>query len=297
MRKRISIFGCGDVGLRIARRLCESGIDPKGLVPVVRSLESRQKLLPEFSEVMSLDLDAIQLDDKHDEINSILRNVSELYYLVPPQKSGTIDHRTKRLLTLLAAQGVCLRRIVLISTTGVYGDHQGDFVTEDTPINPSTPRSQRRANMEQQWLAFAEKQQCILSILRVPGIYSFSRLPRKRLEAQAPIVDPQQCGFTNRIHADDLAMVCEIVMNNQTKTDIYNVTDGTPGKMSQYFIDVANFLDIPIPKILSFAEAEAVVTNEMMSYLRESRKISNNKLLETFNLKLNYKDYREGMRF
>ena len=292
MKNRIAIVGCGDVGLRIAQRLRISGIETQKILPIIRSKASQQKLLVDFSETTCLDLDVAQ-----EVIQPIWSDISELYYLVPPQKSGDRDLRSQQILKLLAKNGTSLRRIVLISTTGVYGDCQGEYVTEETPLNPTTPRSQRRAEMEQQWLSFAEQQQCILSILRVPGIYSFSRLPRKRLEAQAPIVNPEECGFTNRIHADDLAMICTAVMQKQIETDIYNATDGKPGKMSQYFIDVAEFLGLAKPQIMSFAEAEELVTTEMMSYLKESRKISNKKLLATFNLKLNYEDYREGMRF
>ena len=292
MKNQIAIIGCGDIGLRIAQRLCVSGISAERILPIVRSESSQTKLLATFSETICLDLDIAQ-----EVKQSILSDISELYYLVPPQKSGDRDLRSQQLLKLLANNGTSLQRIVLISTTGVYGDCQGEYVTEQTPLNPTTPRSQRRADMEQQWLSFAEQQQCILSVLRVPGIYSFSRLPRKRLEAQAPIVNPEECGFTNRIHADDLAMICTTVMSKQTETGIYNATDGMPGKMSQYFIDVAEFLGLAKPQVMSFVEAEKLVTTEMMSYLKESRKISNKKLLATFNLKLSYEDYREGMCF
>ena len=291
MTHNIAIFGCGDVGLRIAKGLFDVDVNKQTIMPIVRSPESQQKLLTEFSETICLDLDINQ------ESQTRLSDVSELYYLVPPQKSGSSDLRSQQFLKLLATYGTSLQRIVLISTTGVYGDCQGEHVTEKMPLNPTTPRSQRRADMEQQWLNFAEQQQCLLSILRVPGIYSFSRLPRARLEKQAPIVDPAECGFTNRIHADDLAMVCITVMREQQATDIYNATDGHPGKMSEYFIEVAKFLGLPKPQVMSFAEAESLVTTEMMSYLSESRKISNKKLLTTFNLKLSYPDYREGIRF
>ena len=292
MKNKIAIVGCGDVGLRIAQRLRISGVAAQKILPIVRSEASQKQLLADFSETIRLDL------DKEGQVaQSLLSEISELYYLVPPQKSGDYDLRSQQILKLLANHGTSLRRIVLISTTGVYGDCQGEYVTEETPLNPTTPRSQRRADMEKQWLSFAKQQQCILSVLRVPGIYSFSRLPRKRLEAKAPIVDPEECGYTNRIHADDLAMICTNVMSKQTETDIYNATDGKPGKMSQYFIDVAEFLGLAKPQVMSFAEAEEIVTTEMMSYLRESRKISNKKLLATFKLKLIYTDYRVGMRF
>lgn len=288
----IAIVGCGDVGSRIAKRLISSACDSEHVLPVVRSKESRDKLQQSFVKAVHIDFDQTGLLLDHN-----FHAVSNIYYLVPPQKTGDTDRRSENFIHALMASDVPLKKVVLISTTGVYGDCDGEHVNEETPLNPTTPRSVRRANMEVQWQNFAKERGFILSILRVPGIYSNSRLPRARLESQAPIVDPKECGFTNRIHADDLAMICQTVMEQQTRNDIYNATDGQPGKMSQYFLDVAEFLDLTVSPVVSFLEAERVVTTEMMSYLRESRKISNKKILKTFNLSLRYKDYREGIRF
>jgi len=158
MKNRIAIVGCGDIGLRIAQRLCLAGVTALKILPIVRSETSQKKLLTSFPETICLDL-----DKTNEVIQSMLSEITELYYLVPPQKSGDRDLRSQQFLKLLASNGTSLQRIVLISTTGVYGDCQGEYVTEQTPLNPTTSRSQRRANMEQQWLSFAEQQQCILS--------------------------------------------------------------------------------------------------------------------------------------
>ena len=291
-----AIIGCGDVGWRIAQGLVSSGVLTETLFPVVRSQESKVKLQEQFMNVSMMDFD--QANIILDQADTFFTEaISNLYYLVPPQKEGQVDRRSEVFIHALKKHSVPLERIVLISTTGVYGDCDGEKVTEQTPLNPTTPRSQRRADMEKQWQVFASESGVTISTLRVPGIYSNSRLPRARLQSQAPIVDPDECGYTNRIHADDLAMICQLVMDQQKKSDIYNATDGSPGKMSQYFLDVAEFLGLPKPSVMSFSEAEKHVTTDMMSYLRESRKISNKKLLETFNLSLRYKDYREGIRF
>ena len=293
INSQCAIVGCGDVGLRIAQGLKSKGMSAEMLFLVVRSCASRDKLQEQFTNTITMDLDV-----EFDQTDKFFgQSISNVYYLVPPQKEGQNDRRSENFIRALKSHKTPLERVVLISTTGVYGDCDGEHVTEQTPLNPTTPRSKRRADMEKQWQAFAQEKGFILSTLRVPGIYSNSRLPRARLQSQAPIVDPEECGFTNRIHADDLAMICQTVMEKQKNSDIYNATDGSPGKMSQYFLDVADFLGLPKPTVMSFANAEKLVTTEMMSYLRESRKISNKKLLETFNLSLRYKDYREGIHF
>lgn len=305
----VCIAGCGDVGTRIAHKLKNAKTNENSILALVRSDQSRQALEADGFRAQSIDFDQmVQISKK--QKNSNYEHIQDLYYLVPPQKTGRTDLRTNAFLQYLQLNGftkkqvlkpgqtsVPPRRIVLISTTGVYGDCDGEVVTEKTVINPTTERSQRRADMEQQWVHFAQNHEILLSILRVPGIYSFSRLPRARLATNTPIVNPDECGYTNRIHADDLAMICQIVMEQQTQSDIYNVSDGRPGKLSQYLIDVAEFLKLTPPPIIRLAEGHDKISTGMMSYLTESRKIDNTKLLKQFNMKLKYIDYREGIKY
>jgi len=86
------------------------------------------------------------------------------------------------------------------------------------------------------------------------------------------------------------------VMNQQTSSDVYNATDGSPGKISEYLLAVADVLNLPTPPIIPMSEAQAQVSAGMLSYLNESRKISNAKLLKTFNIKLNYPDFKVGIQ-
>lgn len=301
-KKQIIIVGCGDVGLRIAKRLGVNNIQA-----LVSSEESCQKLAEQ-----GVKADAINLDnDVYLSLNNVISASQhiELYYLVPPQLSGETDQRSQTFLRALQQQLIELEalslRIVLISTTGVYGDHDGEWVTEATPAEPQTDRAKRRLSLEQQWTEFVAKTDqsgnegiatAVMSILRVPGIYSRSRLPRKRLEKRVPMVRPEECGYTNRIHADDLAMICTEVMQQQTNNDVYNASDGTPGKISEYLLEAAKVLDISPPPLISMDEAEAIVSSGMLSYLQESRKISNQKLLESFSIELQYPDYKKGMQ-
>jgi len=288
---KIAIVGCGDVGTRIAKHLLTQDVSAEQIIPIVRSHESKASLSNQFNQTKNCDFDSYDFD------RNWLRKIEDIYYLVPPQKQGNQDLRSKKFIQALQENGNNIKNVVLISTTGVYGNCQSEWVTEETALNPTTSRSQRRADMEQQWQSYAVQNDLILSILRVPGIYSFSRLPRTRLESGRPVVDPNECGFTNRIHADDLAMICVKVIQNHQSNDIYNVSDGSPGKMSEYFLEVARFLQIPSPLMISFEQAEKVMTTDMMSYLKESRKISNQKLLDTFKIELKYPDFRQGIQY
>ena len=307
MSAKVCIAGCGDVGMRIAHRLEKSGVATNTILAIVRSDSSFHSLKEKGFHSRAMDFDDLEKILSVDDIQKrgeAFKGITQLYYLVPPQKKGTTDNRSSTFLQFLKSTGFIQsshqdtnKKIILISTTGVYGDCEGEVVTEEMPMNPTTERSKRRADMESQWQQFSVEFGMTLSILRVPGIYSFSRLPRKRLETKTPVVDPNECGYTNRIHADDLAMICQVVMNNQEQSDIYNVSDGTPGKLSQYLLDVADFLDITPPEIISLEEGYEKISTGMMSYLTESRKIDNTKILNQFNLQLSYPDYREGIKF
>lgn len=293
-KRQTIIVGCGDVGLRIAKRLSENNV-----LAFVSSEISCQKLAKH-----QVNAQAIQLDNAQVSLNLSASEI-DLYYLVPPQLSGEEDQRSRVFLQALSEsvvqQPTDSLRIVLISTTGVYGDHDGEWVTEATPTEPQTDRAKRRLSLEQQWqdfvlnAALTNNAKTVMSILRVPGIYSHSRLPRERLEKQTPLVNPDECGYTNRIHADDLAMICTEVMQQQQQTDVYNVSDGTPGKISEYLLEAAKVLGIQSPPLISMDEADKAVSAGMLSYLRESRKISHHKLMESFDLELQYPDFKQGI--
>jgi len=204
---------------------------------------------------------------------------------VPPSAAVAKDTRLKRFLAKLTTPP---RRIVLISTTGVYGDSQGAWIDEDTPVNPQADRAVRRVSAEQILQRWADNTHCQIQILRVPGIYAKDRLPIARLEKGLPIVNEDEAGFTNRIHADDLARVCKAAMECETHNHIINVTDGNPSTMTDYFNHVADFANLPRPPQISLQEAEQTLSPGMVSYLKESRRIRNDKMLEVLGIELIY---------
>ena len=120
--------------------------------------------------------------------------------------------RSENCLAALRQQELEPKKIVLISTTGVYGDTQGEWVTEEKKPNPSSDRARRRLSAERQWQSYSQERGVPLVVLRVPGIYSFDRIPIDRLQKATPVVRASEVGFSNRIHADDLAMLAVAAM-------------------------------------------------------------------------------------
>jgi nucleoside-diphosphate-sugar epimerase len=187
------------------------------------------------------------------------------------------------------------RRIVYISTSGVYGDTGGAWVTEETPPNPQTSRAKRRLAAETALRQFGKLSGVEVIILRVGGIYGPGRLPVERLQKGLPVLNETECGYTNRIHAEDLALICLATGERGHTDNIYNVSDGQPGNMSQYFFAVADALGLPRPPSLPMDEARAQLSPAMLSYLTESRRMDNGKLLREFGLTLRYPDLASGL--
>lgn len=277
----IAIIGCGDIGGRIALLLQNSSYPVKGYTRNKATIAQLSKL--------GIGAKELDLDSLSNESRKTLRLFSEqvVFYFAPPPASGETDTRIRAWLEALDTSSLP-RRILYISTTGVYGDHQGKHVNEKTPTNPQSDRAKRRLDAEQALADFARKHSVEYVILRVPGIYGENRLPRKRLMAQTPMLRPEVSPITNRIHEDDLATCCVTACLQSNSAEIYNVSDGDNMTMSDYFIQVAKHLNLPTPPRISWYEAETMLSASMLSYLKESRIVDNTKIINQLGITLKY---------
>ena len=265
--QNIWIMGCGDIGRRVAALYQQDGQSVTGWVRSEASLQEGQQ---QGITMRTADFDAgcfIPRNTLQDR---------DIFWFMPPPPQGEQDNRLRRF--LLTAQDAP-RRIVLISTTGVYGDCGGRWIDESEPLKPVAGRAIRRVDAETALQEWGERYNGDWVILRVPGIYAQDRLPLARLQRGEPVLRAEDAPWTNRIHADDLALVCKRAMAVAPEHSIYNATDGQPSTMTDYFNRVADYAGLPRPPQVSLAEAQAVMSAGMMSYLRESRRIGNEKLV------------------
>jgi len=282
------ILGCGDVGRRIVKVLRSNGNAPNDIFAYVNSKNSLQA-----AAELGVSGDMINLDSLQNDLASC--DKADVYYTIAPQKSGETDARTQAVLAKFEQCKLRPHKVVLISTTGVYGDCEGAWVDETSSTQPMTDRAKRRLDSEKQWLSWGASRAIDIVVLRVPGIYAFSRIPRERLKRRTPIVRAGECGYTNRIHADDLAQICVIAMMRAKSGEIFNATDGTPGKVSEYLSEAAKVIGVdPLPEI-SMQQAFNELSSGMLSYLGESRKISNKKMLKDLEVTLQYPDFKQGL--
>lgn len=279
----VLILGCGDVGRRVARCCQAAGAPVTGLV---RSPQSAAQLRELGIGVLEVDLDL--------PMPPLPCAGTELYYFAPPPPSGDRDPRMAAVLAALERNGLP-RRIVYISTSAVYGDCGGAWIDEDAPLRPDTSRGLRRLDAERQLQAWSERTGIPVVILRVPGIYGPGRLPLERLRKGLPLLHEDQCPYTNRIHADDLAAICLAAMVRGVPGTAYNVSDGHPSNMVDYFNRIADRAGLPRPPTLDRVEAEQQLTPGMLGYMRESKRLRNGRMLHELGIELQYPDLEAGL--
>lgn len=280
-----TMIGCGDIGFRVSRELIKQGHQVQATI----HFEEGAKV-PQSAGIETV----IANFDYREDVPEISVHGQKLFYFMPPQGGGSSDYRMLNFCRILSADNYPAK-VVYISTSGVYGDCGDELVTEDTPVNPQTSRAKRRISAEQQLQEQAEKFGFDLVILRVTGIYGPGRLPISQLTKGHEVLKAEDAPRTNRIHSLDLIQICLAAMEKGEGGDIFNVCDGQESSMSDYFMAVADMYELPQPKQLSWAEAEKEMNPLTFSFLKESRRMSNRKILEKLDIELRYPTLEKGL--
>lgn len=282
------IVGCGDIGTRVGLLLQQQ---QSSVAAVVHSEASAARLT-----TLGFNVTISDLDQPTPSLPTV-GNAPVIFYFAPPSDSGEHDPRIANFLASLSSSPTLPAGIVYISTTAVYGESDGNWVDERCAASPNTMRGKRRLDAESQLIEFHKRLSVPLTILRVAGIYSANRLPFQQIKAGRPILKLGLAPFSNRIHATDLAEVCiAAARSNRNQLMIFNVSDGNPGSISQYYQQVALTFGLPSPPEITWEQAEQQLSPMMLSYLRESKRIDNRHLIETLGIKLRYPTLESGLR-
>ena len=273
-KPRLLVVGCGDVGMRLLPRLT-----PRFRVFAVTSQPAR---VPELRAAGATPVVANL--DVRDSLHRLRGLADIVVHLAPPPSEGKLDRRTRNLTAILPRQGT----LVYVSTTGVYGDCQGDFFNETRPVAPVNARAQRRVDAEQVLRRWARRNDARLSILRVPGIYAADRLPLERLRQGTPALLDAEDVHTNHIHADDLAQIIALALFRAQPLRVYHTVDDSDLKMGEYFDCVASAFGLPPPPRLPRAELAARVSPMLLSFMSESRRLSNARMKAELGVRLRW---------
>lgn len=177
----------------------------------------------------------------------------------------------------------------------MYGDCAGALVDETWPVRPQTARARRRVDAEGQLLDWSARHGVALTILRVPGIYAADRLPIERLRKGTPVLRDEDDVYTNHIHADDLAAIACRALEDDAPGGLYNASDDTRMKMSEWLDFVANREGLPRPPRVSRAEAAGRISAALLSFMGESRRLDNRRMKERLGVRLRYPTVHEGV--
>lgn len=286
-RPTLLIVGCGDVGLRVVKLL-------RGRWRVL-ALTSDAERIPALrsagAQALLGDLDAPQT------LARLAGLADKVLHLAPPQSHGEQDLRTLALLRALGRKHR-VRRLVYASTTGVYGNCDGAQFDECRGVAPSTARAKRRVDAEARLRWYGARFGVAVSLLRIPGIYAGDREgghPRERLARGAPVLKREDDVYTNHIHADDLARACLAALFRGLPQRAVHVCDDTQMLMGDYFDLAADLCSLPRPPRISRDEAQRTLTPMQLSFMGESRRLSNQRLKRELRLKLHYPLAEQGL--
>ena len=294
--KRLLIIGCGDVGLR--------------LIPL---LLARHRV---YARVYALTRDPAQCAvlralgatpivgdlDKPHSLSAIAGIAHDVVHLAPPPAVGITDTRTAHLVAALGSQRRAKRsaaslpqHFVYISTSGIYGDCAGAVVPETRPAHPQTARAQRRVDAERRLRAWGVRSGVPVSILRVPGIYAADRLPLERLARGTPALRDEDDSYVNHVHADDLARMVIAALHHASPGRAYNAVDDLPQKMGEYFDLVADRHGLNRPPRIARSEAAHRIPQNLLSFMGESRRLSNQRIKRELRFRLRYPSVLDGI--
>lgn len=180
-----------------------------------------------------------------------------------------------------------------LSTTGVYGDHQGGWVTEDTPLVPSTERGETRVAAESEWLDLYENHGLPVHIFRLAGIYGLGRGPFSKVRSGSARRIIKEGQVFSRTHVDDIAQVLMASIAKPNPGAAYNVCDDDPAPPQDVIAYAAELLNLPIPPAVAFEDAEMSAMGR--SFYAESKRVDNTRIKTELGVKLIYPNYHAGL--
>ena len=281
MRKTLLIFGCGYSARSVAQNLIAQGWTVFG---TTRSKDN-------FNDLLGFNIRPVLWDDVN-KIKNILIGGCSLLTTIAPKSSHDVG--LDRLSEFSTSTKFKIDWLGYMSSTGVYGDRGGGWVSEESMLDTKTTQGQARIVVEKKWKEFASQIDVPLFIFRIAGIYGPSRSVFDRLKARKAqkIIKADQ--FFNRIHVEDIAGAISLALLNPQLSGVFNLSDDLPTAGCDVIDEATRIMNVePLPQI-SFSEAD--LTDMAKSFYSESKRVSNKKLIKTLNYSLRYPTYLSGLQ-
>jgi nucleoside-diphosphate-sugar epimerase len=228
-------------------------------------------------------------------LQSAVRDAEAILVSIPPDDQGD---PVLHVFSDLLRKNKKLRWLGYLSTVGVYGDHQGGWVNEQTPLAPRSDRSRRRVEAEQAWLDLGQEAGLPVHLFRLAGIYGPGKnaLVNLRQGTAKRIIKPNQ--VFNRIHVADIARVLKASWQNPQPWSLYNVSDDAPSPPQEVIEYAAQKMSVPLPAAIPFETATLspmALSPMARSFYAENKRVSNALMKQALGVTLSYPSYREGL--
>jgi nucleoside-diphosphate-sugar epimerase len=278
--KRLFCFGIGYTAVALMARLHDQNWAIAG------TCQSAAKR----AELRARGIDAYLFDRTHPLDPAVLRGTTHLLSSVPPEEAG--DPVLESCSPAIAA----LRDIAWVgylSTTGVYGDHQGAWVDETMPPTPATARGRRRLVAEQRWAALRRQDGLPVHRFRLAGIYGPGRNVLLQLRAGTARLIEKPGQVFSRIHVADIAMALEASMARPNPGQVYNLCDDEPAAPAEVIAYAALLLGLPMPPAIPLSAPE--VSAMARSFYADNKRVRATLIKRELGLVWRYPTYREGL--
>ena len=280
-KNTLLIFGFGYTAKFICKKLLKKNWQ------VYCTTRSSEKI----KEIKDLKAIPVFFNDE-EKIKNILGEDNYILTTAPPENSK--DPVVENYGHLLKKNSERVKWAGYLSTTSVYGDKKGEWVTEDAELEPNLERSISRVAAENSWIKLGENLLIKTVIFRLAGIYGPGRSLVDRLmkDEDVYIVDKPAHLF-NRIHVDDIVGAIEMAISSKSEAKIFNLSDDLPAKQLDVAKFAANLLKRKSPQTVSL---ESDLVSEMArSFYKEEKKVSNTRLKDELGYKLTFPSYKEGL--
>lgn len=277
--KKLIILGCGYVGTAFAQAAKANHI---AVTAVVRDKKQANRL-------QSLNIKT-HICDSPQNIMKLIAQHDALLDSIPLQKNK-ISHATQAdWLPEIKAALQNMQWVAYLSSSSVYGDHQGAWVNEDTVCQPNSPRGKQRLHAEQTWQTTHPN----VRIFRLSGIYGSQRNLLKRLKTgkYKALCWPH---FSNRIHCDDIVSALMASLHKTHHAPIINLSDDEPLSHHEYVCELAHIAKLPQPERIAAIEAAHHFSDAYLDFFRDNKRISNKKLHQELLTNLTYPSFREAV--
>lgn len=279
MTRRLFIFGLGYSGLEIARLARAQGWKVAG---TCTTAEKASRLRADGIDAHRFDGTAALAPEAFGDATHVLCTIS-------PGAAGDPALRISR--PLLGRAGW----LGYLSTTGVYGNHDGGWVDETTPTLSTQPRSLERIAAEQAWRELAADTGAPLHIFRLPGIYGPGRSPLDRVKAGTAKRIDKPGQFFSRIHVEDIAASVLKATDRRSGIEVWNVADDLPAPNADVIAYACGLLGLTVPPAIPWEQAAPTMSPMARSFYTDSRRVKNEKLRRALGVVLRYPTYREGL--